>query len=360
MKKTRPYLARGSSSNSPSRYLKYQVELNREPELFDEGFDQREIVQTQFRRDKTKTLITRNQSPDIGFDRSINPYKGCEHGCIYCFARPTHAYLDLSPGVDFESQIYYKTGVTSLLEKELNNPNYVCRPIALGTNTDPYQPGEKDLRVTREILEFLASRKHPVSIVTKGVLLERDLDLLQKLAAERLVNVNVSITTLSRKLKNQLEPRTASPEARLRLVKRLSKKGIPVGVLVAPIIPFINDEEIEQIVGQAVDAGAISCSGIMLRLPLEVGPLFEEWLSLHYPLKQARVMSAIRSIRAGKKNDPRWFSRMHGEGPIADMIWKRFLGSLKKAGIAYNKMPDLACDKFKVADSNGSRQLSLI
>ena len=360
MKKTRPYLARGSSSNSPSRYLKYQVEPDREPEFFVEGFDQREIVQTQFRRDKTKTLITRNQSPDIGFDRSINPYKGCEHGCIYCFARPTHAYLDLSPGVDFESQIYYKTGVTSLLEKELNNPNYVCRPIALGTNTDPYQPGEKDLRVTREILEFLVSRKHPVSIVTKGVLLERDLDLLQKLAAEHLVNVNVSITTLSRKLKNQLEPRTASPQARLRLVKSLSKKGIPVGVLVAPIIPFINDEEIEQIVSQAADAGAISCSGIMLRLPLEVGPLFEEWLSLHYPLKQARVMSAVRSIRAGKTNDGRWFSRMRGEGPIADMIWKRFLGSLKKAGIAYNKMPDLVCDKFKVADSNGSRQLSLI
>ncbi len=360
MKKTKPYLARGSSSNSSSRYLKYQVELNREPESFFEDFSERENVQTQFHKDKTKTLITRNQSPDIGFDRSINPYKGCEHGCIYCFARPTHAYLDLSSGVDFESQIYYKTGVTSLLEKELNNPNYVCRPIALGTNTDPYQPGEKDLRVTREILEFLVSRKHPVSIVTKGVLLERDLDLLQKLAAERLVNVNVSITTLSRKLKNQLEPRTASPQARLRLVKRLSKKGIPVGVLVAPIIPFINDEEIEQIVGQAVDAGAISCSGIMLRLPLEVGPLFEEWLSLHYPLKQARVMSAIRSIRAGKTNDARWFSRMHGEGPIADMIWKRFLGSLKKAGIAYNKMPDLASDKFKVADSNGSRQLSLI
>ncbi len=360
MKNTRPYLARGSSSNSPSRYLKYQVELNREPEFFDEGFDQREIVQTQFRRDKTKTLITRNQSPDIGFDRSINPYKGCEHGCIYCFARPTHAYLDLSPGVDFESQIYYKTGVTSLLEKELNNPNYVCRPIALGTNTDPYQPGEKDLRVTREILELLVSRKHPVSIVTKGVLLERDLDLLQKLAAERLVNVNVSITTLSRKLKNQLEPRTASPQARLRLVKRLSEKGIPVSVLVAPIIPFINDEEIEQIVGQAADAGAISCSGIMLRLPLEVGPLFEEWLSLHYPLKQARVMSAIRSIRAGKTNDARWFSRMRGEGPIADVIWKRFLRSLKKAGIGYNKMPELDCGKFTVAGSNGSRQLSLI
>ena len=360
MKKARPYLARGSASNSPSRYLKYQVELDREPEFFVEGFDQREIVQTQFRRDKTKTLITRNQSPDIGFDRSINPYKGCEHGCIYCFARPTHAYLDLSPGVDFESQIYYKTGVTSLLEKELNNPNYVCRPIALGTNTDPYQPGEKDLRVTREILEFLVSRKHPVSIVTKGVLLERDLDLLQKLAAEGLVNVNVSITTLSRKLKNQLEPRTASPQARLRLVKRLSKKGIPVGVLVAPIIPFINDEEIEQIVGQAVDAGAISCSGIMLRLPLEVGPLFEEWLSLHYPLKKARVMSAVRSIRAGKTNDARWFSRMRGEGPIAEMIWKRLLRSLKKAGIAQNKMPKLACDKFEKSGSNGSRQLSLI
>ena len=168
MKKTGPYLARGSSSNSPSRYLKYQVELDREPDSLSGGFDQREIVPTQFRRDKTKTLIISNQSPDIGFDRSINPYKGCEHGCVYCFARPTHAYLDLSPGVDFESQIFYKTGVTSLLEKELNNPNYVCRPIALGTNTDPYQPGEKDLRVTREILEFLVNRKHPVSIAFGG------------------------------------------------------------------------------------------------------------------------------------------------------------------------------------------------
>ncbi len=354
------YIARGSVSNDPSRFLHHQVILEEENGTIDEKLSNSVNVRTKFYPDKTKTILTRNQSPDIGFSTSINPYKGCEHGCVYCFARPTHAYLDLSPGIDFESRIFYKTNVAELLQQELDKNSYVCTPIALGTNTDPYQPGEKKLEVTRQLLTILFDRRHPLTIVTKSIFLERDLDLLTELAQDNLVSVNISITTLSKTLKNQLEPRTASPHARLRLVEKLRKKGVPVGVLVAPIIPFINDQEIEKIVLESVQAGAISCSGILLRLPLEVKDLFDQWLQTYYPLKRDRVMSAIRDMRGGKENDPRWYSRMRGEGPVATMIWSRFERALKKTGILGQQLPELDCSQFVSGNRSGPRQLSLI
>ena len=357
---TNRYIARGSASNDPSRFLHHKVILKEESDAIDEKLLKSVNIMTKFYPDKTKTILTRNQSPDIGFGTSINPYKGCEHGCVYCFARPTHAYLDLSPGLDFESRIFYKTNAAELLQQELNKNSYVCTPIALGTNTDPYQPGEKKLEVTRQLLTVLFDRRHPLTIVTKSTLIERDLDLLIELAQHNLVSVNISITTLLKRLKNQLEPRTASPTARLRLVEKLRMKGVPVGVLVAPIIPFINDQEIENIVFQSARAGAVSCSGILLRLPLEVKDLFDEWLQKYYPLKRDRVMSAIRDMRGGKENDPRWFSRMRGEGPTAKMIWSRFRSALKKARIVGQQLPELDCSQFASGKPSGPRQLSLI
>jgi len=360
IKMSNRYISRGSDSNEPSRFLAQKVVLAEEVGEINGGLSDSVNLKTIFYPDKNRTILTRNQSPDIGFGTSINPYKGCEHGCVYCFARPTHAYLDLSPGIDFETRIFYKTNAAELLRKELDKKSYVCTPIAMGTNTDPYQPGEKSLEVTRQLLTVLLERRHPVTIVTKSTLIERDLDILADLAAQNLVSVNISITTLSKTLKNQLEPRTASPQARLRLVEKISAKEVPIGVLVAPIIPFINDQEIEDIVSQCSNAGAQSCSGILLRLPLEVKDLFEEWLQRYYPLKRDRVMSAIRNMRGGKENDPRWFSRMRGEGPIATMIWARFAGALKKAGIFDQESPKLDCSQFVGRGSHGSRQLSLI
>lgn len=304
--------------------------------------------------DRTVRLITRNRSPDIGFDRSINAYKGCEHGCVYCFARPTHAYLDLSPGLDFETRIFYKTRVQANLEAELASRRYTCRTLAMGTNTDPYQPAERDKRITRKILEVLLAHRHPVSIVTKSQLILRDLDLLEALAEQGLVNVHISVTTLDNALKTRLEPRTAGPAARLKVIRTLRAAGIPTGVMVAPVIPFINDAELEDIVSTCVDAGAGALAYILLRLPLEVAPMFHSWLERYYPLKTERVENALRSARGGKLYQAQWGQRMVGSGPIAELIGTRFAKALRRHGLEGVRLPELRTDLFAVPNPQES------
>ena len=338
---------RGATANPQSRFLA------RHSEEIDDGWWQaseaatnRPQVPTQLLPDRTVKLITTNQSPDIPFDRSINPYKGCEHGCIYCFARPTHAYLDLSPGLDFERKIFYKTHVRKRLLAELTAKNYQCRTIAMGTNTDPYQPAEKDKLVMRTILETLLEWRHPLSIVTKSALILRDKVLLAELAKCQLVNVYVSVTTLDNGLKTKLEPRTAGPAARLKVIRELTDVGVPVGVMVAPIIPFINDNEIEKIVSASAAAGARTCAYILLRLPGEVASLFQAWLDVHYPLKAQRVLNAVRDTRGGKLYDAAWGARMRGRGPFAELIANRFARALKDAGLDRAELPVLRTDLF--------------
>ncbi len=344
--------SRGALTNAASRYLQQQSEFD--PELTesmaetDPDFVQPK-VRTEFLADRTVNLITRNRSPDIPFDRSINPYKGCEHGCIYCFARPTHAYLDLSPGLDFETKIFYKTGIVERLRSELGKPGYQVQPIAMGTNTDPYQPGEKTLRVTRQILQTLLQHKHPVSIVTKGQLLLRDLDLLSELAALNLVKVMVSVTTLNNGLKAKLEPRTASPNVRLKMIRCLAEEGIPVGAMVAPVIPAINDAELDNIVAACAANGAQDVNYILLRLPLEVVDLFEQWLQEHFPLRKDKVMNILRDTRGGKAYESKWGERMRGKGPFAELLANRFRLAKLRQGFTSEPMAALDCSQF-VAD----------
>ena len=302
---------------------------------------------TTFLPDKTRNIIATNNSPDIPFEQSINPYKGCEHGCVYCYARPTHAFLDLSPGLDFETKIFYKTDPVERLREALDDPRYVCRTLALGTNTDPYQPGEKELKVTRRLLETLLDARHPVSIVTKGALILRDLEILGELARHGLVSVGISITTLDNELKTKLEPRTASPGARLRVVRELKDAGVPVGIMMAPVIPFINDHEIEAVVDRSAAAGAEFVGYVMLRLPFEVKDLFVEWLEEHYPLKAEHVMSRVREIRGGKAYRARWGERMRGTGIYADLIAKRFEVARRKHGLDVSRRAELRTDLFR-------------
>ena len=334
---------RGSASNDASRYLKLKTES-----IDDGWYAEQESVpsKTQVFADRTVKIITHNQSPDISFSQSINPYKGCEHGCIYCFARPTHAYLDLSPGLDFETKLFYKTNVRAHLLDELSKPSYVCSTIAIGTNTDPYQPLEKDKRVMREILQTLLELRHPVGIVTKSSLVLRDLDVLSAMADLGLAHVYLSVTTLDNSLKTKLEPRTAAPGARLRTIAKLREAGIPVGAMVAPVIPFINDHELEDLVAKCAVAGAQAVSYILIRLPLEVRPLFEQWLQDHYPLKADRVMAAIRDTRGGKAYRSEWHRRMVGQGPIAELIAKRFAVALKRTDLKAGKLAPLRTDLF--------------
>ena len=306
---------------------------------------------TTFTPDQTRDIIATNNSPDIPFGQSVNPYKGCEHGCVYCYARPTHAFLDLSPGLDFETRIFYKTGPAERLREAFDRPGYECRTLAMGTNTDPYQPGEKHYRVTRRVLETLLEYRHPVSVVTKGALILRDLDILSELATDGLASVAISVTTLDNDLKTKLEPRTASPSARLRTVRELAGAGVPVGVMVAPVIPFINDHEIEAIIARAADAGAGSVGYVMLRLPYEVKDLFAEWLAEHYPQKAERVLNRVRDLRGGKVYDAEWGSRMRGKGIYADLIAKRFEVSLRKHGLAKPSRTELRTDLFRARQS---------
>ena len=343
MIRSSPVKGRGASSNPDSRFLLYQTEL------FDDGWNSlEEFLQTELQvnpktelyPDKTRQIITTNKSPDVPFDRSINPYKGCEHGCVYCYARPTHAYLDLSPGLDFETKIFYKNGAVSRLREAFAKPTYICKPIAMGTNTDPYQPAEKKLEVTRELLKCFLEHKHPVSIVTKGSLILRDLDLLQELARLDLVSVALSITTLDNNLKAKLEPRTSSGVARLKVLKHLREVGITTGVLVAPIIPMLNDHEIETIIEKSMGGGAQFISYVLVRLPGEVAELFESWLQEHFPQKADRIMNRIREIHGGQTSSSEFGTRMRGSGMYAEMIRRRFETAKSKFSCINKEQPD--------------------
>jgi DNA repair photolyase len=296
--------------------------------------------------DRPRRAITRNSSPDVPFEQSINPYQGCEHGCIYCFARPTHAYWNLGPGLDFETRIFHKPALARLLAEELRAPGYVCKPINLGANTDPYQPAEREFRTTRELLEVLLEHRHPVTVVTKGALILRDLDLLAELAGRRLASVAVSLTTLDDRLKRCLEPRAAAPQARLRVIRALVGAGVPVTVLVAPVIPALSDHELESLVEAAAVAGATNAAFILLRLPHELGTLFEQWLREHYPERTDRVRNLLRDMRGGRLNDPRFGHRMRGEGAYAQLLAARFSAACRRFGLNLAKGPDLDCAQF--------------
>jgi DNA repair photolyase len=324
------FKGRGSSSNLAGRFESLILEKA------DDGWYQEEILENPTETvlpDRARSVITSNDSPDVGFDVSINPYRGCSHGCVYCFARPTHSYLGLSPGLDFETKLFYKADAVSILQAELAKPKYVCKTIALGINTDGYQPLEKRLEVTRGILSVLERCRHPVTIVTKSALIVRDVDLLSSLAKDQLVSVMVSVTSLSNDIKRTLEPRTASPMARLRVIEQLTQAGVPVGVLVAPVIPAITDHEIEDILAAAKAAGATRAGYVLLRLPHELKLLFREWLAEHYPDRAKHVMSLINQSRGGKDYDSQFGTRMRGTGPYADLLRTRF--DLAKRKLAF-------------------------
>lgn len=315
-----------------------------------------EPLRTTVQVDSARSVIAWNDSPDIPFDRSVNPYRGCEHGCVYCFARPTHAYLGLSPGLDFESRLFYKRDAAEMLRRELAKPGYRCAPLALGINTDAYQPLERRLGVTRELLEVLLETRHPLSIVTKSALIERDLDLLAGLARQDLVHVMVSITTLKRDLARTLEPRAAAPQRRLETVKRLNEAGIPAGVMVAPLIPVLTDAELETILEASHAAGARAAGYVLLRLPHEVKDLFRDWLARHRPLAAEHVMNRLRDCRGGRDYDARFGSRMRGEGIFAELIAKRFRKACRD--LDFPGLSELDSSAF-IAPRRDRRQLDL-
>ncbi|HSI96519.1 MAG TPA: PA0069 family radical SAM protein [Methylophilaceae bacterium] len=338
------FKGRGASSNAVSRF----DQLKRDD--FDDGWgtldEEAPQLRTEVAIDATRTVINYNDSPDIPFDRTINPYRGCEHGCIYCYARPSHAYLGLSPGLDFESRLLAKKDAPELLRRELAKPGYRCAPIALGMNTDAYQPIEREYRITRGILEVLAEARHPVTMVTKSALVERDIDLLAPMAALGLTSVYVTITTLDRSIARRLEPRAAAPERRLETLRRLSAAGIPTGVMVAPVVPALTDHDMERILEKAAEAGIRGAGYVLLRLPHELTQLFEDWLRLHYPLKAEHVLSLIRQSRGGKTYDATFHTRMKGEGLFAEMIAKRFRLACERLELNRERKP-LDCSLFR-------------
>jgi DNA repair photolyase len=329
--------------------------------VFDDGWNSLEELppfKTEVQVEKPRTIVTRNESPDISFDRSINPYRGCEHGCVYCFARPTHSFMGLSPGLDFESKLFAKPDAARLLDKELSKDGYQPRTIAIGTNTDPYQPIEKQYRIMREILEVLEARGHPVGIVTKSALVTRDLDILSRMAERGLAKVALSVTTLDRMLARTMEPRASTPTKRLEAIRQLSDAGIPASVMVAPIIPGLTDQEMERILDSARAAGAREAGYVLLRLPLEVAPIFKDWLLRHYPDRYRHVMSLIRSMRDGKDYDSEWGKRMKGSGPYAWQIGRRFEIAAKRLGLNAERR-SLRTDQF-VAAAKATEQLMLL
>src|ERR1700735_1452266 len=347
------FKGRGAVSNPAVRFEAHSREQTHD------GWYEDEIVEhlnETVLPDHARSVISYNDSPDVGFDQSINPYRGCSHGCVYCFARPTHAYLGLSPGLDFETKLFYKADAVKTLESELARRSYVCKPIALGINTDGYQPLEKKLEVTRGILAVLARCRHPVTIVTKSALILRDLDLLTDLARDRLVSVMLSITSLSDDIKRTLEPRTASPLARLRVIRELSQAGVPAGVLVAPVIPAITDHELEAILERAREAGASSAGYVLLRLPHELKILFRAWLARHHsPERAAHVMSLINQARGGKDYDSQFGVRMKGTGAYARLLRARFELAKRKLGLeSADERYDLDTPKFRPPGPAGS------
>jgi DNA repair photolyase len=346
------YKGRGALSNPHNRFHPTHVE-------WDDGIEGPTPV-TECRAINARSIISRNSSPDIPFEQSINPYQGCEHGCIYCYARPSHAYLDLSPGMDFETRLTYKVNAAVQLEHELARPGYRCASITLGANTDPYQPVEKTHGITREVLQVLQRCRHPVSIITKGALITRDIDILTEMAADGLCSVAISLTTLDATLKRLMEPRAASHQARLAAVKSLSNAGVPVTVLFAPVIPALNDSDMEDILGQARDAGAQSAAYIMLRLPLEIRDMFFQWLREHYPLRADHVISLLRQSRGGADNDSRFGHRMRGTGTFADLLAQRFRLGCKRLGLNQREQIPTRTDLFKApTPRNKNRESTL-
>ncbi|WP_114810393.1 PA0069 family radical SAM protein [Paraburkholderia kururiensis] len=344
-----PHKGRGAVTNLQGRY---EVDQR---EAFDDGWthpdcadgDAPPLLRTQVFEEHAKSILTRNQSPDIPFSISLNPYRGCEHGCIYCFARPTHAYLGLSPGLDFESRIYAKVNAPELLAREISKKSYVPEPIALGVNTDAWQPVERDLRLTRRVIEVLHDRHHPFAAITKSSLIERDLDLLAPMADRGQVMAAITITTLDAGIARTLEPRAASPARRLRTIRTLTQAGVPVGVSIAPVIPFVTEPDMEHILEACAEAGATSASYIVLRLPWEVAPLFKDWLAAHFPDRADRVMSRVRDMRGGKDYDSSFGRRMKGEGPWADLLRQRFEKAVRRLGLNERRRGILDISQFR-------------
>ncbi len=348
------FKGRGALANPGNRFDSQQIE-----EL-DDGWYQEEqpgSIETELLVDSSRSIIARNDSPDINFDQSINPYRGCEHGCVFCYARPTHAYLGMSPGIDFETRLTYKPEAAQLLRKELSRPGYVCSHIMLGSNTDPYQPVERRMRITRSILEVLAEARHPVAITTRSTLLLRDLDLLAPMAKQGLVMVMFSMTTFDADLKRRLEPRSAASEARLHAIRALRHAGVPVGVLAAPIIPAVNDSELETILERSAEAGATHAGYVLLRLPLEVKDLFRQWLAVHMPDRAEHVMSLVNETREGKDNSSQFGARMRGSGVWAQLLRDRFRLASRRFGYTTERRIQLATDLFRPPESSGQMGL---
>ena len=344
---------RGARNNDKGRFERNDISF------FDDGWEtlaELPPLKTTIFEEQPKTIITRNQSPDISFDRSINPYRGCEHGCVYCYARPTHAYMGLSPGLDFESKLFIKPNAAALLREELSAPNYAPRSMALGSNTDPYQPIERTYRITRQILEVLSEFNHPVGIVTKSALVLRDLDILTSMAKRGLVKVAISLTTLDRKLARALEPRASTPAKRLEALCVLSAAGVPTVVMMGPVIPAVNDMEIEAILKSAYTAGVREAGYTMLRLPLEVKDIFKEWLMMEMPDRAPKVMALVKSMRGGKENDATFGRRMTGMGPYAWTIGRRFQMTVERLGINVNRSK-LATDLFQRPPQPGEQMV---
>jgi DNA repair photolyase len=346
---------RGAQTNRSGRFEPVAYEP------VDDGWEslaELDALATDVQEVPARRIITRNASPDIGFDRSINPYRGCEHGCIYCFARPTHAFLGLSPGLDFETRLFAKTNAGQALERELADPKYRVETIAIGTNTDPYQPIERRYRIMRRILEILSAANHPVGIVTKSALVLRDLDILSSMAERGLVKVALSVTTLDRKLARAMEPRASMPDRRIETLQKLAAEGVPTSVMVAPVIPGLNDAEMERILERAAAAGVTQAGYVLLRLPLEIGDLFVEWLKANCPDRANRVLSLMRSTRGGKLYDAKWSERMAGDGPYAWMIGRRFEMAAERLGLNARKA-ELRTDLFTPPARQG-QQLRLL
>ena len=344
---------RAAGLNMPSRYDR---QVN---EPIDDGWEREDDppTRTTVEIDRSRSIIAKNRSPDVPFDVSINPYRGCEHGCIYCFARPTHAQLGFSPGLDFETRLIAKPTAPDLLERHFAKPGYQPQPIAIGTNTDPYQPIEKQWRVMRGLLEVFLEYRHPLTITTKGTLLTRDLDILRKLAAKRLIHISVSVTSLDNRLSRAMEPRAAAPGRRIAMIRELARAGVPVSISLAPIVPGLTDHEIERLLRAGAEAGAGYASYICLRLPLEVSPLFRDWLAREYPDRAAKVMGRVREMHGGKDYDSTWFKRRSGEGVHARLIARRFEIARRKEGLD-RRPPRLRSDLFRVPPRAGD-QLSL-